>query len=186
MAFEPKQLDEATADERRAFATGFLNLDLDADASDDAVLSAIKQAQPKSEIIFVSSQPAPAVDAPAAAEPVSTDSGRQQGSLGKGDPQAIIIIPELENSEGKNTDVFVGVNGRAWQLKRGAELKVPWRVVEALQLAMADVVTHSQDPESVGDVNIRNAKRFPFEFQSRPTDSEIAEWRERTGAEFCA
>lgn len=192
MAITPKKLDDASAQERRLFAANFLNLDLDASASDDAVLSAIRQAQPGSEMIFVE-EAAPQipenVDPAVAAkltEMIAEDVGRQAGSLGKGDPRALIIIPELENSEGKNTDVFVGVNGRVWQLKRGVELDVPYRVIEALRNAKADVVTHSTDADSLGDVNVRTVQRVPFEGQIMPTAAEIEAWRESTGSEFCA
>ena len=46
---------------------------------------------------------------------------------------AIVKIP-LERGK-KNDDVYVAVNGRTWQIKRGVDVEVPERVAEALRLS---------------------------------------------------
>lgn len=46
---------------------------------------------------------------------------------------AIVKIP-LERGK-KNDDVYVAVNGRTWQIKRGIDVEVPERVAEALRLS---------------------------------------------------
>lgn len=113
--------------------------------------------------------------------------GKMAGSLGRGDPRAVIRIPVVDTEDGAGArDVVVGVNGRAWQLKRGPDLPVPWRVVEALKNAKMHVVRHSFEEGREGDVDIRIADRFAVQMLSGPSQAEIDEWVERTGAEFCA
>ena len=191
MAISPKKLADATPQERLAFALHFLNLDVSSTDTDDHVTAKIKQAQPGSDMIFVNAPDSVAEVAAQETESVTLKpeegAGRLTGTLGAGDPRATIFIPNVDTADGLGTrDVLVGVNGRAWQLKRGVDLDVPWRVVEALQNATADVVTHSQEPETLGDVNVQKAQRFGFSITRGPSQAEIEDWRARTGAEFCA
>lgn len=192
----PKSLDEATPEERRAYAQNFLNIDIALTANDDEVTAAIRQAQPNSGQIFVMGELDQAEQAGTGAQEAppaevnlrpEEDAGRMTGTLGKGDPRATIEIQVVETEDGKGgDDVFVGVNGRGWQLKRGVLLDVPWRVVEALDHAEADIIRHSHDEGREGEIIKRTAKRFPYIFHSKPSEQEIADWHERTDAEFCA
>lgn len=190
-----KPLDEATPAEQRAYATNFLNLEIHPDASDADVTATIRQANPNVTDIFVMGEvdtaPAPASAFVEGANEVTLkpeeEPGRLAGSLGKGDPRAIIEIAIIESEDEQGgADVFVGVNGRGWQLKRGVPLDVPWRVVEALDLAEQNIVRHRQDEGHEGEVIERKAKRFPYIFHERPTDAQINDWHKATDHLFCA
>lgn len=176
-------IDEATPDQIRAFATGFLNLELASDATDDAVLSAVLRAQPGSTLIFVKDEDEQQPEEAAAPPPEAFGNG-MAGTLGQCDPRAVIEIPIVESDDKTGEmDVMVGVNGRAWQLKRGVPLDVPWRVVEALKLTIATSVRHDMD---TGEEQFSPTKRFPFHFHSQPTQEQIDEWHRLTDSEFCA
>ena len=41
-----------------------------------------------------------------------------------------IKLPLTRNDK---EDVFVGVNGRTWQIARGVEVELPWNVVKVLE-----------------------------------------------------
>lgn len=189
MTIKTGTLADATPEQLRDYATNFLNLDASAADSDDAIRSLIQSAQPNNPTIFY--QEADTVADVAATETAEVQlrpeeaPGKIAGSLGHGDPRAVIFIPVVE-AEGGDRDVPVGVNGRAWLLKRGHDLPVPWRVVAALESAIADVVTHRTDEGHEGEIDVRASSRFPFSFKERPTEAEIEAWRARIGAEFCA
>lgn len=192
MPIRPLSLAEASPDQRRAYATNFLQLDTSVEDSDDTILAKINAAQPGVQQIFVNEPDTPADVA--AGETVGEvelareeATGKQAGSLGRGDPRAVIHIPIIDSDDGVGArDVLVGVNGRAWQLKRGYDLSVPWRVVAALQNAISNIVRHSQEEGHEGEVIERKASRFAFHFVEKPSDAELRAWDERIGAEFCA
>ncbi len=191
MTIRPIALSEATAEQRFAYAASFLNLPVDSTDSPDAILSKIQAAQPGVTQIFVQDADTPADVAAAETAEVELkpeeSSGRSTGTLGKGDPRAVIFIDILDTEDGSGSrDVLVGVNGRAWQLKRGHDLPVPWRVCAALDDAVADIVRHSQEEGHEGEVIVRPTKRIPYRFIEKPPQAEIDAWLERTGAEFCA
>lgn len=194
MAVKNIQIDEATPDQIRAYATNFLNLEIAADATDAQVRSAIERAQPGVSLIFVLEEAAPVVAVPKEDEPIPEEllrpeerSGKQAGSLGRDDPRWIINIPVVETDDGSGSrDVFVGVNGRGWQIKRGHDVDIPHRVAVALTNALAVKVTHQDDGNGDVDVIVTKAHRFPFQVISKPTEAEIAAWDKRVGAEFCA
>lgn len=182
-------LTEATDDQKRAFATNFLNLDVAADASPDKIDSAIRQAQPNTTTIFVMDSDEAMQEAAEAPNPEDVitrteDAGRSVGSLGKGDPRWIINIPVIESQDGSGArDVEVGVNGRAWQIRRGDDVSVPHRVVLALDAAMQTIVEHNMDN---GDTTTREARRIGYQVIEKPSKAEIDDWFERTKDEFCA
>lgn len=183
--------DQATPEQRVDYVRNFLNLPL-AGAETEAEISAmIDRAQPGHPFMFVNEVDTPEEIAAAetAAVPLKPEeaTGRQAGSLGKGDPRAVIFIPAIDTEDGSgNNDVLVGVNGRGWQLKRGVDLPVPWRVVVALQNAVADIVRHRSDEGHEGEVLVTKAARFNFQFVEQPSKAEIDAWLERTSAQFCA
>lgn len=196
MAVKSVPITEATAEQKRSFVVNFLNLDLPTDASDSDVESAIMRAQPGTTLIFVEEieQPqAPAVAPPSAFEdggagnvPLAPEEqvGRAVGSLGKKDPRWLIELPIVDTEDNSGSrDVLVGVNGRAWQIKRGVPVNLPQRVVEALDHAVTDILRHNPD---TGDDIRRSAKRHPYQIHERPTEAEIVAWREATANEFCA
>ena len=54
-------------------------------------------------------------------------------------------------SRENNSDVFVGVNGRSWLIKRGVEVEVPECVVEVLkhqEEALATAYNYSESVEN--------------------------------------
>lgn len=191
MAIRPITIDQATPAQIFAYATAFLNLPMTGGETDGDILAKIREAQPGSEQIFVKEADTPAEVTAAEIAPVTLKeeeaTGKMAGSLGKGDPRAIIFIPIVETEDGSGArDVVVGVNGRAWQLQRGHDLPVPWRVVEALQGARAEIIRHSHEEGHEGEVITHFSDRFGFNFKEKPSETEIAEWLERTGSEFCA
>lgn len=191
MAIRPLSIDQATPAQLLAYATTFLNLSVVGDESPDAITAKIREAQPGSEQIFVNEADTLAEVQAQETTPVVLKEeeigGKMAGTLGKGDPRAVIFIPIVETEDGSGArDVVVGVNGRAWQLMRGKELPVPWRVVEALRNARSEIVRHSQEEGKEGEVVTHMSDRFGFNFIDKPSDAAIAEWLERTGAEFCA
>jgi hypothetical protein len=174
-------LDEASDEQIRAFVKNFLNLEL-GDGEDPR--SAMERAQPGTTSIFIlEDEPviAHAADAPQGGE--DTGAGGMLGTLGRGDPRWKIIIPTVESDDnsGKN-DVVVGVNGRAWQIKRGVEVSVPHRVIISLDNAITDIIRHDDD----GNVQTRKAQRFPYQTLERPSQAEIEAWDARVSKQFCA
>lgn len=189
---KPIPFDESTAQQRRDYATDFCNLSIDPDDDDNDIIAKISTSQggvPK--FIFVQEIPeaqqgAGQFDTP---EPVEGQTIlRASGTLGQGDPRAVIMIPTIDSDDGRgNDDVIVGVNGRNWQLKRGVELPVPWRVVEALGLTEQDIVRHKPREDGTGKVDVvtTKAKRFPVQILTAPTAEEIVEWHKVTDNKFC-
>jgi hypothetical protein len=157
MPIKNVNIDHATPEQLRAFATDFLNLEIADDASDEQVSSAIDRAQPGVKTIFVleADEQQPAIgaaplpedqDLPPEERRPEEAAGRAQGSLGKDDPRWVINIPIIETEDGSGSrDVMVGVNGRAWQMQRGHDINVPHRVVVALDNAVEQVLRHDPD-----------------------------------------
>lgn len=181
---------EATPAQKRSYASTFLNLDLGADPSPDQVDAAIRTAQPNTEIIFVMADQAAEQKYEAAVAPPSTadrvpDSGvGSVGSLGHGDPPVTINIPVQETTDQSGQlDVMVGINGRAWQIRRGRDATVPYRVYLALKDAKGISINHDL---STGDETTRENVRFGFNVVEMPPKAEIAAWHERVDAVFCA
>lgn len=190
-SIKPIAIASATPAQLAAFARTFLNLDISEAASDAEILSAIDAAQPGVTTIFATVEdeadaPIERINPPLAAAALATGAedtnARVAGSLGQEDPRAIISIMSTETEDGTGgDDVAVGVNGRVWQLKRGVDLNVPWRVVEALKAAVTTVVRHNDE----GDVVTRDSQRIPFTILSQPSAEELAAWHAKTDAAFC-
>lgn len=184
-------LAETTPEQRFAYAANFLNLPVENADTPDTISAKIAAAQPGVTHIFVNEPDTPedvaaseVVDVPLKPE---ESAGRIAGSLGKGDPRAVIFIDAIESDDGSGSrDVVVGVNGRAWQLKRGVDLPVPIRVPLALDIAIQDAVRHSQEEGHEGEVIINTSRRIPYRYVVKPPQAEIDAWVERTSAEFCA
>lgn len=192
MALEAIEIAEATAHQRLIYAQDILNLELEGNETEEQVLAQIQKAQPGNSKIFVEMAPpenvqdqAAAAAKAAAEEAPPAQDGRITGSLGKGDPICTIMIQAMNNEDGSgNDDVAVGVNGRIWQLMRGHDLVVPWRVVAAIGLCEQDLVRHDED----GTVKITKAMRFPISFPDPskiPSKEEVLAWEERTNDAFC-
>lgn len=191
MAIKPIALKDSTPEQRTAYVMNFLNLEVSGLEDEATIMAKLLQAQPGATTIFVNEADTPDDIAQIEREEVTLRQeelpGKQTGSLGQGDPRAVIMIPVIDTEDNSGSrDVVVGVNGRAWQLKRGADLSVPWRVVEALQNAVADTVRHRNDEGHEGEVLVTKSRRVTFEFIEKPTKAEIDAWHERVDSEFCA
>lgn len=192
MPVKPITIEQATPEQRFDYCKNFLQLEVRGNESPTEIDALIAKAQPGQTMMFIQEPDTP--DDMAAAEtegaiPLRPEegTGKQTGSLGKGDPRCVIMIPVVETQDGSGSrDVLVGVNGRGWQLKRGVDLPVPYRVVAALDSAIADLVTHRQDEGHEGDVVITPSKRFNYQWVEKPSQDAIDEWLERTGKQFCA
>jgi hypothetical protein len=178
---------DASPDQMRYAAT-FLGLDVDGE-DDNTIFAKVAAAVGSDEMIWIAEHVEPAILAQTGAAPPlaagarepgpTIDAGSIQGTLGSDDPRAVIRIDtEERNGQTYDGDVSVGVNGRAWQIKRGVPAEVPWRVVEALKIAVKDVVTHNDR----GEENVRSVNAYPWTLISGPSAAEIAAWRERTDA----
>lgn len=165
-------LDEASDEQLDSYISNFLQMER---SEGEDRRSAILRAQPNTTSIFYLDEEEQQVrnldDAPAGE--LDAQQTALVSSLGKGDPKWEINIPivETEDNSGK-LDVLVGVNGRVWQIKRGVDVVVPHRVAMALNDALADIVRHNDE----GEVDIRKAKRFPFNYSRKPSDAEIEAW----------
>lgn len=189
---------EATPAQMRDFATKFLNLDLPADASDDTVRSAVAAAQPGAAIIFGFPANAPTEEeeqreaarlasAPDDVVAAASDGDRQVGTLGRNDPRYTIHIPVIETEDESGAmDVEVGVNGRAWQIKRGVDVSVPARVVEALKNARGLSIRHVPDMHGNVDVTTTPFQRHGFNVLESPSKAELDEWHRQTDDIVCA
>lgn len=176
MSIKQKKLLDATQHERFLYARDFLNLDVDEANDDQDIISAIRIAQPNSDLIFVEesdqAQQAHAAEAEQSTAPQPAGGG-SMGSLGGKDPRIIINIPVQETNDGTGADdVAVGVNGRVWQLKRGHDLDVPLRVAEALGVTDQDLIRHNDE----GDVSVIRSKRIPFSVVQAPSIEEVQAW----------
>lgn len=182
MSLQAIELTDATAQQRLDYATTTLNLDTDEAESDEQIISLIRTAQPGNSKIFVEVSEGPTEQDKAGDIAPPVTGNRIAGSKGKRDPMATIFIPKTEMPMGAD-DVAVGVNGVVWQLKRGFDLPVPWRVVVALGYTEQDLVTHTE----TGDVVVNKSQRIPFTFAAdgHPDKADIEEWFKNTNEAFC-
>ena len=74
------------------------------------------------------------------------------------------------------------MNGVVWLLQRGKPLTIPYRVFEALEIAVKDSITHDKN---TGDVHSTLVRTVPYQVLERPSDEEVAAWRARTDHLFC-
>ena len=182
MSISMKPIEEASAYELRAFATNFLNLEMTGSESDVEVKALIQRAQPEAKTIFVNSEEADEAMPLGQTTTISSDDAyageRQAGSLGKQDPRVIINSPVGSGDDVlSRSDVAVGVNGVVWQIKRGVDVDVPLRVVEALGLTEQDIVRHNFEDDSV---IVTKAMRFPINFpKGKPSDEVMKAWHDR-------
>lgn len=190
MKMQPIPVLDATPAQRRSFATDFLGLDLEATDTDETIFAKIMAATNNGETIYVQPEDDSAAHSQAGDPPprvpgasAPADVQRMQGTLGRDDPKVTIFINnEDRNGEIYDRDVNVGVNGTVWQLKRNMALTIPYRVYEALELAVRDSITHNPN---TGEEHSTPVKAIPFNVQSMPSAAEVAAWRERVDSAFC-
>lgn len=173
-------VEEATPEQFREFATQVLNLDISPDASDADVRAAVDAAQPNAGQIFVLEREPESEAEEGNGEMTAETEGRMVGSLGRGDPRFKINIPVVEtNDKSGQADVFVGVNGRNWQIRRGVDAVIPARVMEALMNAAGTRVQHDHLPDGSVEESSSSFQRFPVQVIERPSEAEMKAWHER-------
>lgn len=108
--------------------------------------------------------------AAAAEEKVAAVSANQSQASSK--ERWAIVIDEA-NSETENHEVFVQVNGRAYQIQRGTEVHVPPEVISVLKDA---VIGRSQQMfDEFGrpkGIQVREAPRHPFRIVRKVCDKD--------------
>lgn len=72
-----------------------------------------------------------------------------------------ILTIHQTNDDGGAEDVFVGVNGYGYQIKRGEPVEVPEEVVQVIANAKQELMTFGKD----GNVIARTTPRFPYSVQ---------------------
>lgn len=181
--FEIKTIDDATAAELRDYALAFLGIPVDG-LSDEQVRAKVKAAN-EDDRIYV--RPKAEREAPIGAPPPpvmeEASGSRAVGSLGHDDPKVLLTL-HAEERDGVvvSRHKEIGVNGRFWLVKRGEPVEVPYRVYEALNNAVRDNVTHTED----GTVVRSRVHNTPFNVHRMPSQEEIAAWHERNSQTFMA
>lgn len=108
--------------------------------------------------------------AAAAEEKVAAGEANQSQASSK--ERWAIVIDEA-NSETENSEVFVQVNGRAYQIQRGVEVHVPPEVVNVLRDAV--IGRSEQTFDEFGrpkGIRVREAPRHPFRVIRKVCDKD--------------
>lgn len=179
--FETRQIDEATPDELRAYATQFLGIQTEGD-TDGEVMAKVRAAN-EGDTIFVAvatDEPADQTGSPPPA-PATENVGGLLGGLGREDPKVQLTL-HAEDRDGVvvNRHKEVGVNGRVWLLQRGISITIPYRVYLALELAEREAITHDGE----GNVRVQRVKNTPYNIERMPGPEEIREWHARVDSQF--
>lgn len=105
---------------------------------------------------------------------------RVTGGTGANDP---IFVVRIGNAPvpGGDQPVPVGVNGKTVVLQRNMTVELPARYFYALESAIREEVTQDQ---KTGELNTMQVTAYPVQVITRPSDSELREWRERTDNEL--
>lgn len=183
--FESKTISEATPEQLRGYAAQFLGIDVNG-ASDAQVLAKVKAAN-DGDTIFVATapeetdqtgSPPPNVEGTNAAP---EDSGSLVGSFGRADPKVQLTL-HAEERDGVvvSRHKEVSVNGRAFLLKRGESITIPYRIYMALANAERDAITHDKE----GNVVHQKVKNTPYNVEVMPSPAEIAAWEAQTNQEL--
>jgi len=177
--FESVNINEATPDQIRGYASSFLGIPTD-DVADADVLAKVR-ASIEGETIFVNIAEEPADQT--GSDPVRPEGANTAlvGSLGRSDPKVTLTL-HAEERDGVvvNRHKEVGVNGIVWLLKRGESITIPYRVYEALKNAERHVITHTSDGEQREQIVLNT----PFNIESMPSEKEIADWHAKTDHQF--
>lgn len=173
-----KNINEATPEQKRGFASEFLGIDVT--GLEDREVDAKIAAAHEGSVIFVHENPE-ATPPQTGAEPPKVEGATQAmrlvGGSAKDDPKVRLTL-HAEEKDGLvvSRPKEVSVNGVAYQLARGESIEIPYRVFLALNIALKDAVTMDKD----GNVNIQQVHNTPFSLEKFPSDAEIADWHRRT------
>ena len=122
--------------------------------SEDAVPTEVIDAKAEAEKILAEARAQAAqIVAEAAAKPTTANSSAD-------DADDLVTIKLFKDSDKYKDDVFVGVNGVAWQIQRGVEVEVPRYVADVLEQSMA------QDTATANMIT-RKSEEFEAEAKAR-------------------
>lgn len=104
---------------------------------------------------------AAAADAAVASKPrqVRAAKGANHDSALSGGKRVLTIHPT--NDEGGSDDVFLALNGYAYQIKRGEPVEAPEELIEIIKNAKQELMSFGRD----GQVIARETQRYPFSVQ---------------------
>jgi len=178
--FETININEATTEQVRAYATNFLGIMTD-EVEDPEVLAKVR-ASIEGDTIFVATPPEEG-DQTGTPPPKVEESvgGGLVGSLGRDDPRVRLTL-HSEERDGvvENRHKEVGVNGVVWLLKRGEPITIPYRVYLALKNAERHIITHTTEGEQREQIVLNT----PFNVEQLPPAEEIAAWHRKTDQMF--
>jgi hypothetical protein len=178
--FETVMIDEATAEQVRAYATNFLGIPTE-DVPDGEVMAKVR-ASIEGNTIFVATATDSGDQTGFPPPPVEdTVGGGLVGTLGRDDPKVTLTL-HAEERDGVvvNRHKEVGVNGVVWLLKRGEPITIPYRVYVALANAERHIITHTAE----GEVREQVVLNTPFNVERMPPPEEIAAWHRKTDQLF--
>lgn len=93
----------------------------------------------------------------------------------------MIEINESDKPE-DSKDAFVQVNGRAYQIQRGAPVGVPPEVVGVLENAVIDRAVPTIDPVTgiPAGITLRPTRRYPFQFADAESQAQYKAWKKQS------
>lgn len=140
---KPIDLESASTVELRQYARDELGLSVPRGASDEAIKKLITD-----------------TDETQAPVPKPVKVGKEP-KLDQ--PRVKIHIMKLDGDTG-NDDVYVGVNGKGYLIKRGEDVDVPVEVVEVLKNAVETRYHEQRDPDKPNKVALvrRDVHSYPF------------------------
>lgn len=190
MSMKRIPIEKASNKELHEYATLFLGIEVKAGANNATLIAKILEVQPDAKDVVVADAPAPAVvpvaDVARSQPAIDLSAARGPGSSFHNDPRVKILINK-EEKPGGDLDVQVGVNGTTFVIQRGVWVEVPYRVIEALQLAIQTIYDPVSDPSTGKIVAVpRDVPSYPVQVDTMtvPSPEAIAAWRQRTDSVF--
>lgn len=72
------------------------------------------------------------------------------------------IVVHPDGSPGAESEIFVGVNGVGYRIKRGEEVSVPRSVVTVLEESVRTIYEHVRRDDGSSDLVPRDVPTYPF------------------------
>lgn len=186
-------LDEADYASLKAYAEVQLGLEVKNPSNSAQVRAKIRTVAPdlthipgKAAVAPAAAPVAPAPAAPAA--PVAAEVVKYDLYNANLDPKVKIVVDKTADGM-RARDVVVSVNDKVWQIKRGEEVNVPYRVYHALMIAIEKRAVFNGEVNSFGmpEYEYQDVMSYPFRVLEMPDKAEIERWhRETSGAELKA
>jgi hypothetical protein len=182
-------LDDADFASLKAYAEVQLGLEIKTGMNGATIRAKIKTVAPETTHIpgkvVAESAHAPA---PVAAPKVKAEVIRYDLNNPNADPKAVIKIHKTADGM-RARDVTVSVNHNVWQMQRGVDVTIPYRVLLALRNAveMRPVLTGETNQFGMPEYEYQEVISYPFDTIELPTKEEIERWhRETSGSELKA